>query len=67
MLGRYWCSARSQCADYSVLENSLGHFLAYKGCLFVPKALVPMVIHEFHDDHGHSGVNHTYAMIAEQY
>ena len=65
MLGRYWYLARSQCADYLVLENSLGQFLAYKGRLFAPKALVPMVLHEFHDAHGHFGVNHTYAMIAE--
>ena len=44
-----------------------GSFLAHKGCLFVPMALVPMVLHEFHDARGHFGVNHTYAMIAEQY
>ena len=67
MLGRYWHLARSQRADYLELENSLGQFLAHKGRLFVPKALVPMVLHEFHDAHGHFGVNRTYAMIAEWY
>ena len=67
MLGRYWRLARSQRADFSVLENSLGQFLAHKGCLFVPTTLVPMVLHEFHDARGHFGVNRTYAMIAERY
>ena len=67
MLERYLRLAHSQHADYSVLENSLGQFLAYKGRLFVPKASVPMVLHEFHDVHGHFGVNHTYAMIAERH
>ena len=67
MLGRYWHLACSQHADYLVLENSLGQFLAHKGCLFVPKALVPIVLHEFHDVRGHFGVNCTYAVIAEQY
>ena len=67
MLGRYWRLARSQRADFSVLENSLGQFLAHKGRLFAPKILVPMVLHEFHDVRGHFGVNHTYTMIAERY
>ena len=67
MLGRYWCLARSQNANFLVLENSLGQFLAHKGRLFVPKTLVPMVLHEFHDVCGHFGVNRTYAMIAEWY
>ena len=67
MLGRYWRLARSQRADFSVLENSVGQFLAHKGRLFVPKTLVPMVLHEFHDVRGHFGVNRTYAMIAEWY
>ena len=67
MLGRYWCLASSQRANYSVLENRLGQFVAHKGRLFVPKALVPMVLHEFHDARGHFGVNHTYKMIAQQY
>ena len=57
MLGRYWRLARSRCANYSVLENSLGQFLAHKGRLFVPKALVLTVLHEFHDARGHFGVN----------
>ena len=65
-LGRYWHLARSQRAD-SELENRLGQFLAHKGHLFIPKALVPMVLHEFHDARGHFGVNRTYAMIAERY
>ena len=67
MLGRYWHLARSQRADFSVLENSLGQFLAHKGRLFIPTTLVPTVLHEFHDAHGHFGVNRTYTMIAEQY
>ena len=67
MLGRYWRLARSQRADFSVLENTLGQFLAHKGRLFVPKTLVPTVLHEFHDVRGHFGVNRTYAMIAERY
>ena len=67
MLGRYWRLARSQRADFSVLENSLGQFLAHKGRLFVPTTLVPTVLHEFHDARGHFGVNRTYAMIAERY
>ena len=67
MLGRYWCLACSQCVDYLVLESSVGQFLAHKERFFVPKALVLMVLHEFHDAHGHFGVNHTYAMIAEWY
>ena len=67
MLGRYWRLARSQRADFSVLENSLGQFLAHKGRLFVPMTLVPTVLHEFHDARGHFGVNRTYAMIAERY
>ena len=66
MLERYWRLACSQCADYSVLENSLGQFLAHKGSLFVPKALVLTVLHEFHDMRGHFGVNRSYAMIAER-
>ena len=67
MLGRYWRLARSQRADFSVLEISLGQFLAHKGRLFVPTTLVPTVLHEFHDTRGHFGVNRTYAMIAEWY
>ena len=67
MLGRYWHLVCSQCANYAVLENSLGQFLAHKGRLFVPKTLVPMVMHEFHDARGHFEVNRTYAMIAEWY
>ena len=67
MLGRYWRLARSQRANFSVLENSLGQFLAHKGRLFVPTTLVPTVLHEFHDARGHFGVNRTYAMIAERY
>ena len=67
MLGKYWCLACSQRANYLVLENSLGHFLAHTGHLFVPKALVPMVMHEFHDARGYFGVNCTYAMISEWY
>ena len=67
MLGRYWCLACSQRANYSVLKHNLGQFLAHKGRLFVPKALVPMVLHEILDAYGHFGVNRTYAMIAEQY
>ena len=67
MLGRYWRLACSQRANFSVLENSLGQFLAHRGCLFVPKTLVPTVLHEFHDARGHFGVNCTYAIIAEQY
>ena len=67
MLGRYWRLAHSQRANFSVLENSLGQFLAHKGRLFVPNTLVPMVLHEFHDASGHFGVNRTYAMIAERY
>ena len=57
MLGRYWHLAHSQHANYSVLESSLGQFLAHKGRLFVPKALVPTVLHEFHDACGHFGVH----------
>ena len=67
MLGRYWRLGCIQHANYAVLENSLGQFLSHKGCFFVPKALVPMVLHEFHYVHGHFGVNCTYAMIAEWY
>ena len=67
MLGRYWRLVRSQRANFSVLENSLGQFLAHKGRLFVPKTLVLMVLHEFHDMRGHFGVNRTYAMIAQRY
>ena len=67
MLGRCSHLTCSQHADYSVLENSLGQFLAHKGCLFVPKALLPMVLHELHDAHGHFGAKRTYAMIAEWY
>ena len=67
MLGRYWRLACSQHADFSVLENTLGQFLAHKGRLFVPKTLVLMVLQEFHDAHGHFGVNRTYAIIAERY
>ena len=67
MLERYWRLAYSQRANFSVLENSLGQFLAHKGHLFVPKTLVPMVSHEFHDIHDHFDVNHTYTMIAERY
>ena len=67
MLGRYWRLAHSQYADYLVLESSLGQLLAHKECLFIPKALVLMVLHEFHDMRGHFGVNCTYAMIAEWY
>ena len=59
--------AHSQCTKYSVLENTLGQFFAHKGYLFVPKALVLKILHEFHDARGHFGVNRTYAMIAEQY
>ena len=50
-----------------MLKNSLGKFLAHKGRLLVLKALVPVVLHEFHDAHGHFGMNRTYATIAEQY
>ena len=67
MLGRYWQLALSQRADYSVLEYGLGQFLAHKGRLFVPKALVPTVLQEFHDAHGHFAVNRTYAVISERY
>ena len=67
MLGRYWRLARSQRADFSVLENSLGQVLAHKGRLLVPTTLVPTVLHEFHDARGHFEVNRTYAMIAERY
>ena len=59
--------ACSQHVAYLVLENSLGQFLPHKGRLFVPRALVLMVLYEFHDVRGHFGVNHTYTMIAEWY
>ena len=48
-------------------KNSLGQLMAHKGRLFVPKALVPTVLHEVHDACGHFDVNRTYAMIAERY
>ena len=67
MLGRYWLLASSQRANYSVLENSLEQFLAHNECLYIPMALVLTVLHEFHDERGHFGVNCTYAMIAEWY
>ena len=67
MLGRYCRLACSQHANFLVLENTLGQFLAHKGCLFVPKTLVPTVLQELHDARGHFGVNRTYAMIAEWY
>ena len=47
------------------MSNGLGQFLTFGGRLFVPKALVPAVLHEYHDARGHFGVNRITTMIAE--
>ena len=51
--------ARGRHADYTVMTNALGSFLAYKNKLYVPQRLVAVILHEYHDARGHFGVNRT--------
>ena len=49
MLQKYWLLACSIHADYSIVHNSIGEFLKYKGQLYIPKSLVPTILFEYHD------------------
>ena len=54
-LRKYWLLARSTHPDYSIIHNSTGEFLTFKGQLYVPKNLVPIIPYEYHDARGHFG------------
>ena len=54
-LQKYWLLARSTHPDYSIIYNSTGEFLIFKGRLYVPKNLVPIILYEYHDTRGHFG------------
>ena len=54
-LQKYWLLARSMQVNYSIVHNSLGKFLTFKGQLYIPKSLVPTIFYEYHDAQGYFG------------
>ena len=41
--------ATSSHSDLSIIHNSMGKFLTFKGQLYVPRNLVPTILYEYHD------------------
>ena len=54
-LGKNWLLAHSIHADYNIVHNFLGEFLAFKGRLYTENNLPPMVSYEYYDACGHFG------------
>ena len=54
-LQKYWLLARVIHANYSIVNNSIGEFLTFKGQLYVPKSLVPTILFKYHDSQGYFG------------
>ena len=48
-LQKYWLLARGTHADYTIIHNSIGEFLTFKGRLYIPKNLVPTILYEYYD------------------
>ena len=59
MLQKYWLLAHGTHADYGIAHNPTGEFLTFKGRLYVPKNLVPIILYEYHDAQGHFGLQRT--------
>ena len=55
MLRKYLLLACDIHADYSIIHNSIGKSLTFRGCLYIPKSLVPTILFEYHDAQGHFG------------
>ena len=49
VLRKYWLLARGTHPNYSIVHNSTGELLTFKGQLYVPKNLVPIILYEYHD------------------
>ena len=52
---KYWLLACGTHADYSIVYNSIGEFLTFKGQLYIPKNLVSIILYKHHDARGHFG------------
>ena len=52
MLQKYWLLACGTHADYSIMHNSTGEFLTFKGRLHILKNLVPTILYKYHDAQG---------------
>ena len=48
-LQKYWLLAHGTYADYSIVHNSMGKFLTFKGRLYMPSNLVPAILYGYHD------------------
>ena len=54
-LQKFWLLAHSTYIDYGIIHNSTVEFLTFKGRLYLPKNLVPIILYEYHDTRGHCG------------
>ena len=54
-LQKYWLLAHSTHADYGIIHNLIGEFLAFKGRLYEPENLVPTILYKYHATRGHFG------------
>ena len=52
-LQKYWLLAYSTHPDNSIVQNSIGEFLTFKGQLYTPKKLVQIILYKYHDAQGH--------------
>ena len=55
VLKKYWLLAYSTHPDYSIIYNLTEEFFPFKGQLYIPNILLPIILYKYHDVQGHFG------------